>query len=379
MENEVIVTTLSPEKAKRNASLDLLRVTAMAFIVLLHLVQNNLELNAVKDDAAALRVPTFLPLSGIACIAVIGVNLFFLLSGYFGIKAKPSKVLYLIFKLYVLWTLSTLIGMAIGVLKFSSFFEWFLFVGKAISRYWFIIVYILLCLAAPVLNLFAEALQEKGRCKYFIFISLILFSAAGFVADIFYPYFGTGDGFLPVWAWVVYLYGRLLKSNESGIRLSAGSAFLLWFVFTALNFAAMAVAFAVFGSGRIAIHCFAYNNPLVLLSAVFLFIAFSKVKVNAENRAIKLIAAVAPHTLTVYLMHSNNPLVSPYRAWLINLSPYMWGKYLLLLPNVFALYALGVAVDLVYEYTIGKPIKKLCNLTERGILFLYNRLIERKN
>lgn len=345
---------------KRNLSMDILRIVAMFFIVGLHLIQSNLGLKQI--ESGTIPALQYVPMSFLNNLFMIGVNLFFLLSGYFKINFRLSKVLSLIFKVYFYWLISELIAFAVGIYNPKSVWDFFSYFAIAISKYWFVIVYVLLCIMAPLLNAFAQSLS-KSYVKYFIVVSLILFVFGGFIADMFYPYFGTGEGFLPLWAWIVYLYGRFIKIYRQDIKIKTLYFYILWALSTLLNFAAIQIIYFVFGNGKLVFHFFAYNNPLIILSAVSLFIAFTRMNINKSSRGV---STVAEHTLAVYLLHSNNPLISPYRSALINAANPFWAKILLLLPNMICLFALGIAVDIVYEKLLGRYVTKLfCRFEEK--------------
>ncbi|MDE7440332.1 MAG: acyltransferase, partial [Clostridia bacterium] len=311
----------------------------------------------------------FVPLSFFNNIFIIGVNLFFLLSGYFKINFRPSKVLLLIFKVYFYWLVSQLLAFAIGIYEPQSVSDFLLTFIIAISKYWFIVVYILLCITAPLLNSFAQSLSKAG-VKYFISVSLAFFVFGGFVADIFYPYFGTGEGFLPLWAWIVYLYGRFIKIYWEDIKLKTRYLFLIWAAATLLNFASLQLIYFVYGNGKMVFHFFAYNNPFIVLASVSLFTAFARMNINSNKRGISVVAG---HTLAVYLLHSNNMLISPYRGALIGAVKPFWAKMILLFPNMLCLFMLGVTVDIIYEFLLGKYVNKLFVKIENGIKKLYEK------
>ena len=80
----------------------------MLFIVLHHLTINNIGLSAIETHIDPSLTSQYLGTSFLDCFFIIGVNVFFLLSGYFGIKLKLGKIFRLLFKLYVFWILSAL-------------------------------------------------------------------------------------------------------------------------------------------------------------------------------------------------------------------------------------------------------------------------------
>lgn len=343
--------TRKTEKRKRNSAMDIIRIIAMFFIVGLHLVQSNVGLKLI--ESAKIPAAHFVPLSFLNCVFIIGVNLFFLLSGYFKINFSPAKILSLVFKVYFYWLISQLIALACGIYTPKTALDFFFGFVSAITKYWFIAVYILLCVAAPLLNSFVQSLTKK-TALYFVFVSVVFFMIAGFVADAFYPYFGTGEGFLPVWAWVVYVYGRLIRIYRGEIRIKTVWLYVIWAASTLLNFAAILIIYLGFGDGNLVFHFYAYNNPLVMLSSLSIFVAFDRIKAEENGK----VSCIAGHTLAVYLLHSNNPLVSPYRGLPVESVTPFWAKIALLFPNMLCLFALGITVDIIYESLLGRFVYK---------------------
>lgn len=362
MQNNVTEMNLTENKTKqRNASMDLLRILAMLFIVGLHLIQSNIGLKRIESEI--IPAHEYVSLSFFNNLFMIGVNLFFLISGFFRINFRLSKILSLLFKVYFYWLISQLIAFAVGIYSPDSVTDFFITFIGAISKYWFVIVYILLCIMSPLLNSFAQSLSKSG-VKYFMFVSITFFVAGGFVADMFYPYFGTGEGFLPLWAWVVYLYGRFISLYRNDIKLKTRYLYFIWAGATLLNFAVIQIIYFVSGNGKLVFHFFAYNNPLIVISSVSLFIPFVRMNLSLSRNGISMVAG---HTLAVYLLHSNNLLISPYRGALIAVAKPFWARFLLLFPNMLCLFVLGIAVDVVYELLIGKYIIKLFEKIENSI------------
>ncbi len=356
---------------ERNVSMDILRILAMAFIVVIHLVGNNMGLNDIENSFNNELEASYYVSAFVQCFVVVGVNLFFLISGYFGIKLKVKKVISLLAKVYILWIISHLICLGInGVESYGDGGDFAVALLLGISKYWFVAVYLLLTLVSPLLNLIADKLDEKGA-GYFVFATLVLYTVAGFVADFFYPYFGTGGGYLPAWASVVYIYGRLISKRRDRLPKSKLGYGLAYLTSCLVNFALVATLIAL-KQGKWATHMFSYNNVLVFVGAVALFMVFVRTAVTTNEKASKGIGFVAKYTLGVYLVHSNNPLLSPVRAFLLNLLPnnLWWAKYFVLIPNAVILFAIGIIVDFVYETTIGKGVGFLAGKLDKGVTLL---------
>ena len=236
MSEERILTNEQPRK--RNAMMDLLRILAMFFIVVHHLTINNIGLSVIENGVNMAYLSQYLGTSFVDCFVIIGVNIFFMLSGFFGINFKPRKIFSLVFKVYIYWILAGAIAMAIGIVPVENALGVVKFFIIGISKYWFILMYLLLMIFAPALNIIAdEIVKRKGGVGYFVFLTTLFFLIIGFVADYFYPILGTNRGYSVIWAAVPYLYGRIVALKGDRLRKSPVFWALAYLIFTLANYA----------------------------------------------------------------------------------------------------------------------------------------------
>ena len=78
----------------RNSRIELLRIGAMLLIVVLHLIQNDIRFNNVLSDHSFNSAC----LVGLKLFANIGVSIFALITGFFGISPSYRKLFALVFK-----------------------------------------------------------------------------------------------------------------------------------------------------------------------------------------------------------------------------------------------------------------------------------------
>lgn len=364
--------------AKRNAMLDLLRIVAMFFIVVHHLLITDIGLTNIQTGIDASLKATYLSSAFLDCFSIIGVNLFFLISGYFSVKLQPKKILLLLIKVYIYWIIATLLAMAFKIVTFKSFLDGLKFCLSGVSEYWFICVYILLCLVAPALNAIAKLVVEKNVEKYFVFITVLFFCIIGFVADYIRPVMGTNNGYSIIWASIPYLYGRILKLRGDNMKKAKP---LFWFALYAIlslvNYAVIA-PLILKGKGTYAWHFYSYNNPIIFAQSICFFMTFVSAKPIQGEKKSKIISLIASHTLAVYLWHSNNPLIYPIRAFIIKAVDPLWAKYLALIPNAIVIFALGIIIDIIYELLLGKVMKKFTAWLER-LVFGKTRILDKLN
>lgn len=358
--------------------LDIVRILAMLFIVIHHLTINNIGLSAIETTLTPFTSPQlsqYLATSFVDVFVIIGVNLFFLISGYFSIKLKPRKILLLLFKVYIYWILSVLIGLASGLISFDGVLDGLKYCVIAVSKYWFILIYMMLCLFAPALNEIAKLIVSKrGGVKYFVFISTVFFCIIGFVADYFYPIMGTNNGYSVIWASIPYLYGRIIYYKKDTLRDKPSFWFLAYIILSLANYAIIAPLIAT-SHGKVAWHFYGYNNPLIMASSFCFFMTFLSLKPLTNAKASKIISFIAQHTLAVYLLHSNNPILGARRAFFINNVNSLLAKFAVLLPNALALFAIGIIIDAIYEFVLNKPLNFITVKFEKLCLFLYQKFM----
>ncbi|MCD8372252.1 MAG: acyltransferase [Clostridia bacterium] len=363
---------------KRNYGLDVLRTLAMLFIVLHHLTNSEIW-GEITESVYSQALSVNITSAFLDCFFIVGVNVFFLLSGWLKIKLRAGKIFTLLAECYAIGIASVLLAYITGSTQYEG-------VGQAALQalafpfsHWFIPAYLLLCLLSPMLNSLAEHLSPKGAA-YALAVMVVIFSVVGFVADYFFvngvqqdgalskaSYVGTNAGYSVVWACVCYFTGRILCMHTPKKLKSAGLPLAMYFAFCLINFAVLCFTVAVLKDGDATkwyIYC--YNNPFTYFASVCLLCAFAHIKVN--ERVGKAFAFLSSHTFAVYIMHSDNPLLSPYRAYIVRLSGGNLLAQVLLLPlNAVVLFIIGVAVSCVYSVTAGRGAKKLGGLLDKKI------------
>ncbi len=85
-----------PSRLQRSSNIELLRIVAMLFIMLLHLNRENL---GFPTESIFVERPVYALLwSWLRTINLTGVNVFILISGYFAIRPRVNSVLSLFFQ-----------------------------------------------------------------------------------------------------------------------------------------------------------------------------------------------------------------------------------------------------------------------------------------
>lgn len=103
-------------KKERDSRIDLVRVIAMLCIVMHHCIVNDFGLQQILRGGGAggyNNIQIIMLIVGNA-IVIVGVNIFFLLSGWCRIHFKWEKIIELIIKVYIIFGIIQMIGLFTG-------------------------------------------------------------------------------------------------------------------------------------------------------------------------------------------------------------------------------------------------------------------------
>ena len=328
---------------ERESNFEGLRVVAMCMVVVLHLDGASVGLpQAVGPWAATGRDWWRL---AVEAAAIVGVNCFTMISGYFGIRLTWRSV-----------------GRFLGVCAFYSVgITTVMMLHKALAGgepwawarwgeawmvlshtdLWYVPAYFGLCLLAPLLNAGLDALSRRQ----------MTWTLVAFVAFNCYCGWWHGGRFNPTGYTVVqlvmmYLIGGYMhryvdfRRDAARLRLWAAAVYV-WMV--------MAVTFM--GLFCRSTFTFAYNSPLVVAESVALFIVFGTWRFHSP-----MVNRLAAGAFAVYLIHKH-PII-----WIEYLRPLMnrlWhtttlAEYAALCVLITAaIYLLCTAIDYVRRAVVA--------------------------
>lgn len=262
--------------AERHCGIELLRILAMIMVFNLHFL---IKGQYTKAENTAVSFESWF----LVCLSVVAVNCYVLISGYF-MSDKSFKLSRLTSTYSQTWFYSV-VSFVIALVMHNVSFSF----GSLLTSltpfihntYWFVTSYILLILFSPLLN---SAINSMSREKF----KLVLFTLVGVycafnnVVKIINPIDKT-SGYGIVWFIILYLTAAYLKRYYIPSYKPA-KYFIAYFVTVALNLAFHSIfgrLGEVWDNGMVR----DYNNILVYLGSVFLFLAFLNLKIN--NRTIK--------------------------------------------------------------------------------------------
>ena len=284
---------MTTAKKTRDSNIELLRIVAMLLVLIVHTgfftigEPTNSEL---ISDPVKSTMRYFMQALSITC-----VNLFVLISGWFGIRPKTNRFLEFIFQIFFF------LGILYLIFYFINPADWPLWESLkstlmiSTQRYWFIKAYILLYLLSPVLN----AYIDRADPKQFRWL-LIGFFAFQFVYGWYYgavTYFDRGYSTLSFIG--LYLLSRFVNLHSDKLKnLSLWTDLAIWFGFTLIT-TTLGVLFN-YKTGIGDVRFYYYNSPFVVGASLFLFLAFYKIKFQS-----KIVNWIGVSAFAAYLLHSN--------------------------------------------------------------------------
>ena len=278
----------------------MLRCISMIMIVMTHLISHGAILKTL--ELGSLR---YIGVSIPECIVACAVDVFALITGYVmvTVEYRRSKIIghwcqiffYSIVLTIIVWLYHP---DAISVKGLAKTVMPVMF-----GQYWYFTAYFALFFCIPFLNVL---LQEKSSRTLLLTI-LAVFSVLPTL--VMQDTFITGYGYSPLWLGICYLFGGYIRLHIENRKIPTASKCLLcfgvcvialWGSKVILQFAALRIGI----STSLGYYLIGYTSPVVLLSGVFLLIAFAKIQIKSKF-VIKIIQWFSPGAFGVYLLHEH--------------------------------------------------------------------------
>lgn len=191
-------------KKVRESNIELLRVVAMFLVMIVHAGFFSLGIPSREDFVVNTADVSFKVI--MQAISITCVNIFVLISGWFGIRASVKGCCKFLFQCFFLQLLAYGVVLLLGLNTFSrhNVTELF-FVTKGL---WFVKAYLLLYILSPVLNAFIETVSRqtfKGVLLAYLAFTVVY----GWLFPLSTDY--MLEGFSPVFFIGLYLLARYIK------------------------------------------------------------------------------------------------------------------------------------------------------------------------
>ncbi len=286
-----------------------------------------------------------------ACM--ICVNVFVLISGWFGIHYRLLGVWKLIYQTVFLSLIAYILCIISGNAVFGVRGIWHCTLG-IFSVYWFVWAYLLLYILSPVLNIFVEHSTRKE------FSGVIV----GFYVFALYAYFTLkvdpifSKGFHTIAFIGLYLLGRYMNIyHPRWTKFSPKVDFTLYGFSVGLAVAlVLALQHVADGSFYILEKMGNYIAPTTMIGTVFFFLPFTKVTINS-----KIINWCASSCFAAFILHMQFDMHRLYTS----LFQDIWVQFSLLqfwgiaIVTVFFFFVLSVFIDKLRLFTWNKIFAKV--------------------
>lgn len=284
--------------AQRESNFELLRLICMLMVLATHAI-GYVQYSHLTGAEGYIRL-----IASQFCL--VCVDVFVMISGWFGIKASWKGAANLLFQVIFCATLCYIVFLAVGLpVSFRENLAQYLLFG---SGYWFVVSYLILYALSPVLNSFIQSASKKES------ISVI---AAFFLAEFVFGYLldvGHFDyGFSPLFFIGLYLLARYVRLYpEKCFTLSWHLDLLIYVMVTTLSIVGFIYGYKLFGMG---FHLNHYDSPLCLVASLYFLLLFSKTKFDS-----KTVNWLASSAFAIYLIHTNNLVLPYFRECFIHIS-----------------------------------------------------------
>lgn len=365
-----------------NSNYELLRVIAMIFIVIWHVIIHG---NLVERTTGAVNFV----INAILLFVIVHVNIFMLLTGYYQSKSKfkLKKLIQLILEIWFYnFTINTILYFT-GLIEYSKF-EYIL---KAsffdYTSYWYVQCYLIIYLLSPFLNKFINEC-DRIQLKKLIFVLIGCFSFIPFLTgNLTY----NTNGFNVLQYIMLYFVGAyirkydlnmkfLCKFNVTQKRLIFILTFMLsWLINLMMNYFAITLnimdsSVLNYFSQAISAFKYYYSNPLVIIQSISLFFLFGTL--SFSNKFINKLGGLM---FGIYLVHESYGLKIKLYKWLgIYSETLIKSKFIFpkMTRAILVIFLASLLIEILREifFKVLYKMKLLKNLENKFLSFVYNIL-----
>ena len=326
-----LIHTDNRKMNNRKSNIELLRIISMLMVLAVHADGAALGLPQLWGDLSSVTTYDLWRLA-IESVAIIGVNCFTLISGYFGIKFQWRGIAAFLFECAFysvgIYTAAALI--------YPDIFSWRCWVESCLvlthTDLWYIPAYFALMFLSPVLN---AGMSTLNRRQATIVLGLFL------IFNVWCGWWWQGEfnptGYTLVQLILVYMIGRYLSIHVDSTLVHNKRNILVTIYIVSTLCIFMTSVFMD------SLQAFAYNSPFVLLSTISLFLIFTTLKIRS-----KIINYTARSAFAAYLIHKA-PLVwgnimKPCVIWLETSLP-GWAFLIAVCGVIIGFYLIAMAID----------------------------------
>lgn len=333
-----MLTEKTTNRPQRNSSIELYRIIATFSVLIVHF--NGWFVGDWPLPDYDINNPTLFRTGQmiIEALFIICINMFVIISGYFGIKLKLSSIV----NLYIYLAL---IYIPLYLIRFAATHEFIMadFLERCFVisfAGYFIQCYFMLMILSPVLNAFIDKYGRDGLKWVLLFWGLeFWFSCITEVEELAY-----NKGYSLIHFVLLYMIARCIKLYEDDIKKMKRWVWVLGYMLSTL---------VIILSHIVGIKwCWDYSNPVVVFSAICSFLPFLyKTYYN------KVINWIASGTLAVYILHVTFHIRSFLQLVDTNL----------LETNSYPMYLFMIFVIIIITFIVSVLCGIVCNYVARWV------------
>ena len=327
-----LIIIVSPMNKERASNIELLRIVSILFVMILHANYLALEPPSPTDITASFG-NAFIR-SFIEALSCVCVNIFVIISGWFGIRFKVVRLLELIFQVifisFLLYAFMRSIGLT-GTMESADFFQ-LLFIKN--GAYWFVRAYLILYVFAPVLNSFVDNI-DRNQIRLFLIGFFVFQSIFGFFrSDVWFS-----EGYSPLSFMGLYVLARYVRMYPNQyVNFNWKVDLIIYLVLSAITAICALLLTPLFTKG--ATIMFLYSSPLVIMASLSFFLFFTKISIRS-----RIINWVAISAFAAYLVHCSPHLFHLYyleviKRWYVTESIGMFLLYTICLIVAFFVFSI---------------------------------------
>lgn len=324
-------------EVERQSNIELLRCFAMLCIILYHMLC--FVVTPMIPDNAFYKA-MWMPLH-------IGVPLFVLISGYFGIRFSLRGLMRFCSKVYVyLVPASIVYALVVGNEGVKEIIMHVFVFGTGFEVHWYLNVYLYLFLFSPIINRYLEKASLAQR----LYLLIVLLFMSVYVGNMTWDDHRLLDGKNLTNFVLLYVLGNTIRHYQNlvdkiSFKTLASSIFLY-------NIAiVLGYLFVPSLSDKIWKYGFAYNGILLITNSIFVFLLFTKISFSS-----RLINWLGGSIFACYLWQClpfwNTFVLAPIRYW----CQFGGGKSPFLLFGGMLVYAIVLILLMVFVDKLFKPL-----------------------
>lgn len=341
-------------KAARESGFELMRIFAMLLIIGHHLTLYGGPLTISFSEKLNRYITQFLYLGG-----PLGVNLFFMLTGYFAVQGTfRLKRLLKIDLAAIFYSVALICVMTFVFKQHNNLYAWVKsFLPISLENYWFITVYAAVFLMSPFFNRLINTLSKAQfivmALAMMLFMTIIPILNFANATNHFRSYFSIGlNGY--------FMGAYIKKYPPSFINSKSGAGIMAVISYIALGILSIysykyADKMPVWKVYKDVL--FRHESVLMVLCSASIFMFFANLKIGS----VKWINFIAQAMLGVYMIHECPVFRGCLWGTLLKSNTVLHSKYFMLqsLRIVMTVFICCTAIELLRIYLIEKPLFKL--------------------